>query len=204
MNRWDEETVARIGHDLRGPLAVVSGFAALLAVRGDERLRLEAAEQITAAANLLSDRIDSLLVDLAPAAPGEPVKPLRIVVIDDDPHLRSLLRATLDAAAFEVIEASDGAEARAMLDPLPALVVLDWHLPGTAGGDVLREIKQADATLPVIVLTGDARSGERALADSLGADAYLTKPFSPLQLLNTIERLIRHTSQLSALPTSQR
>ena len=48
MSTWDEETVARIGHDLRGPLAVVSGFAALLAVRGDERLRLEAAEQITA------------------------------------------------------------------------------------------------------------------------------------------------------------
>jgi CheY-like chemotaxis protein len=203
MNGWDEETVARIRHDLRGPLSVVSGFAALLAVRGDERLRLEAAEQITAAANLLSDRIDSLLVDLAPAAPAEPVKPLRIVVIDDDPHLRSLLRATLDAAAFEVIEASDGPEARAMLDPLPALVVLDWHLPGTAGGDILREIKQADATLPVIVLTGDARSGERALADSLGADAYLTKPFSPLQLLNTIERLVLKRSQLPAPPTSQ-
>jgi CheY-like chemotaxis protein len=203
MNGWDEETVARIRHDLRGPLSVVSGFAALLAVRGDERLRLEAAEQITAAANLLSDRIDSLLVDLAPAALAEPVKPLRIVVIDDDQHLRSLLRATLDAAAFEVIEASDGPEARAMLDPLPALVVLDWHLPGTAGGDILREIKQADATLPVIVLTGDARSGERALADSLGADAYLTKPFSPLQLLNTIERLVLKRSQLPAPPTSQ-
>jgi CheY-like chemotaxis protein len=60
-----------------------------------------------------------------------------------------------------------------------------------------------NATLPVIVLTGDARSGERALADSLGADAYLTKPFSPLQLLNTIERLVLKSSQLPAPPTSQ-
>lgn len=201
-DRWDEETVARIGHDLRGPLAVVSGFAALLAVRGDERLRLEAAEQITAATKLLSDRIDSLLVDLAPAAAGEQAEPLRIVVIDDDPHLRRLLCATLDAVAFQVIEASDGAEVLAMLDPLPALVVLDWHLPGTVGGDVLREIKHAAATLPVVVLTGDTRNGERALADSLGADAYLTKPFSPLQLLNTIERLVLKPSQQPAPPTS--
>jgi len=190
MNTWDEETVARIGHDLRGPLAVVSGFAALLAVRGDERLRLEAAEQITAAANLLSDRIDSLLTDLAPDVAGERVERLRILVIDDDPHLRRLLRATLDAAAFDVVEAANGDEALAMLDPLPALVVLDWHLPGASGGDILREIKQADNALPVVVLTGDARNGERVLADSLGADAYLTKPFSPLQLLNTIERLV--------------
>lgn len=188
MSRVENDPVARIRHDLRGPLSVIAGFASLLAVRDDARLRLEAAEQIGLAASVLTERIDDLLDQLAPPGPARERR--RVVVIDDDEHLRKLLRATFDASSLDFVEASDGTEALTLLDPPPALVVLDWHLPSSPGAEVLAALKDAHPALPVVVLTGDVREDERALADSLGADAYLTKPFSPLELLATIERLV--------------
>jgi len=115
-----------------------------------------------------------------------------VLVIDDDPHVRKLIRATFESSAFDFVEAADGIEALSLLEQQPALIVLDWHLPKASGAEVLPQLKEAEPGVPVIVLTGDVREDERTLATSLGADAYLTKPFSPLELMGTIERLVVH------------
>jgi CheY-like chemotaxis protein len=189
LTRLDEQVLARLRHDLGGPLSVIVGYASLLGMRADERLRLEAAKQIGDAAVVLTERIDELFDLFETEEATEPHEPVRVLVVDDDPHLRGLLRATFDAGAFEFTEASESAEALDLLDPLPAVVVLDWHLPGSSGAELLGSLKRAHPELPVVVLTGDLRGGEREAADALGADAYVTKPFSPLQLLATIETL---------------
>jgi len=72
---------------------------------------------------------------------------------------------TFDAGAFEFTEASDSAEAIDLLDPLPAVVVLDWHLPGGSGAELLASLRSTYPMLPIVVLTGDARKGERATAE---------------------------------------
>jgi CheY-like chemotaxis protein len=189
LTHLDEQMLARLRHDLGGPLSVIAGYAALLGTRTDERLRLEAAELIGNAAVVLTERIDALFEQLAPQPVTEPNELRRVLVVDDDPHLRKLLRATFDAGAFEFSEASDGVEALDLLDPLPGVVVLDWHLPGGSGAELLASLRSSYPMLPIVVLTGDAREGEREAAGALGANAYVTKPFSPLELLSTVEGL---------------
>lgn len=114
-----------------------------------------------------------------------------ILVVDDDEVLRTLLRLTLPREGLALVEAGDGEEALALIEGQPPdLVVLDWRLPGRSGGEVLLELKQRHPALPVIVLTAEDRALPRGLAGALNADAFLTKPFSPLELLGLIERLL--------------
>lgn len=116
----------------------------------------------------------------------------RVLIVDDDEAIRKLLRMTLPDDAYEVVEAADGEEVGGVLEEGPPdLVVLDWKMPGVHGAFVLDELKGRHPTLPVIVLTAEGRDSQRALADALRADAFLTKPFSPIELLDTIERLLR-------------
>jgi CheY-like chemotaxis protein len=180
----DRETLA---HDLKAPLAVISGYAELLRVRDDETTRRDAPLRILEAAERLSGQIDRLLdhLDGRDAQPAEPGRPLRrIVLVDDDRALRGLLRATLPEDEYEVVEAGDTRAAVAEIDGDVDLVVLDWLLPDGTGGDVLAEVKARRPDLPVIVLTAEAD----APADA--ADAFLTKPFSPIELLDLVERLL--------------
>jgi DNA-binding response OmpR family regulator len=115
----------------------------------------------------------------------------RVMIVDDDASVRALLRMTLPADGFDVVEAGDGEEALALLDQsVPDLVLLDWVMPGASGEAVLRELKGRRPDVPVIVLTAEQEPRYRELADSLGADTFLTKPFSPLQLLGELERLL--------------
>ena len=125
-------------------------------------------------------------------APGSADAPRRsVMLVDDDPTLRTLLRLTFPDDDFDVIEAADGAEALERLrEKPPDVVVLDWNMPGRSGGEVLLELKRRGADIPVIVLTGERDVAKVAVARSLGAAAFLTKPFSPLRLLDTIERLV--------------
>ena len=116
----------------------------------------------------------------------------RIMLVDDDDTIRTLLRLTLPAEGFEIVEARDGQEALELVGArVPDLVVLDWNMPERSGEEVLASVKRAHAGVPVIVLTGERQPRHRATAESLGADEFLTKPFSPLQLLGAIERLLR-------------
>ena len=115
----------------------------------------------------------------------------RILVVDDDDSVRSLLRHTLPPEEYHVTEAENGADALAQVTAeRPDLVLLDWRMPGLGGSSVLDAIKHDHPQLPVVVLTSEVQDHHRALAEALGVDAFLTKPFSPIELLDTVERLL--------------
>ena len=121
----------------------------------------------------------------------------RILVVDDDEELRELLRRTLPTYGFEILEARNGREALELVDDrAPDLLLLDWTMPERSGADVLAELERRRISerrhfgLPVIVLTASADPRHRRTAEFYGADVFLTKPFSPLELLREIERLL--------------
>lgn len=114
----------------------------------------------------------------------------RVLVVDDDQATRSILRSTLGVSPYEVLEAQDGDEALRLAAAYePDVVLLDWRLPGSSGSEVLRALRRSGTDTAVIVLTAVTDERERRLAADLGADMFLTKPFSPLELLDALERL---------------
>lgn len=120
---------------------------------------------------------------------------VRIVVIaDDESSIRLLVHATIESDDFLVIEASNGAEAWALIQQhKPGLVLLDVQMPGRSGLEVLRLIK-ADPNLKatrVILLTSKAQETDVEVGLMAGADFYLTKPFSPLDLLTRVEEALQ-------------
>jgi ribonuclease P protein subunit RPR2 len=127
--------------------------------------------------------------------------PVRVLVADDDEGLRELVRTVLEGAGVDVDEAASAREARERLRELPAnVLVLDLGLPDTDGLTLCRELKATRPELPVLVLTGrDAAVAEGAAA-SAGADAFLRKPFGPLELVDLVEQLAgrRERSKASA------
>ena len=116
---------------------------------------------------------------------------LRLLLVDDDPGLRALLRATLDAVDVEVDDAEDAPSARAAIgQQRPDAIVLDVNLPGMDGLAFCRQLKNERETneIPIVVLSGsDGGTAEAAL--EAGAESFLRKPFSPLELLAVVERL---------------
>jgi len=118
----------------------------------------------------------------------------RILVADDEPHIRRVLVTILQSASFEVQEAHDGAEAKAKLDTGPAFdfFILDLMMPYASGLEVLDAIR-ADAVhrhVPVIILTAKGQDTDREAALAAGADDFLTKPFSPKKLLSRIQEIL--------------
>lgn len=198
------DQLSSLAHDLKTPIAVIRGYAELLALRDDDATREEAAAQILKAAYRLSELVDEALpasaddVDLnsargwsakASAPQRARSRPARIAIVDDDPFIRRLLRLTLPPDDFELAEASDGDTALGLVETHASeLVLLDWRMPCVSGEEVLRQLKERHPGVPVIVVT--AGGHERSVAEGLGADVFLTKPFSPLELLETIERLL--------------
>jgi response regulator RpfG family c-di-GMP phosphodiesterase len=116
---------------------------------------------------------------------------VRLLLVDDDPGLRALLRATLDAVDVEVDDAADAAVALTTIRRRrPDAIVLDVNLPGLDGLSFCRQLKRERATrdIPIVVLSGsDGGTADAAL--EAGADSFLRKPFSPLELLAIVERL---------------
>jgi DNA-binding response OmpR family regulator len=120
---------------------------------------------------------------------------VRIVVIaDDESSIRLLVHATIESDDFVVMEASNGAEAWALIQQhKPGLVLLDVQMPGRSGLEVLRLVK-ADPNLKatrVILLTSKAQETDVEVGLMAGADFYLTKPFSPLDLLTRVEEALQ-------------
>ncbi|HEV2967850.1 MAG TPA: response regulator [Candidatus Dormibacteraeota bacterium] len=116
-----------------------------------------------------------------------------VLIADDESSIRLLVHATIESDDYTVIEASDGAQAWALAQQLkPSLVLLDVQMPGQSGLEVLRSIK-ADPDLKatrVILLTSKAQERDIEVGLIAGADFYLTKPFSPLDLLTRVEEAL--------------
>ncbi|TML58910.1 MAG: response regulator [Actinobacteria bacterium] len=115
---------------------------------------------------------------------------MRILLVDDDPALRTLLRTTFEVADVAVVEAEDAVAARRKIRRArPDVIVLDINMPGTTGLELCTELKSAPATrdIPIVLLTGSERGAEAA--KKAGANAFVRKPFSPLELLSVAERL---------------
>ncbi|GAA2360418.1 response regulator transcription factor [Streptomyces cuspidosporus] len=117
----------------------------------------------------------------------------RVLVVDDDPTVSEVVAGYLDRAGFVVDVAADGptAVARASARP-PDLVVLDLMLPGMDGLEVCRRLRAA-GPLPVIMLTARGDEEDRVLGLEVGADDYVTKPFSPRELVLRVESVLRRT-----------
>ena len=115
---------------------------------------------------------------------------MRILLVDDDPALRTLLRATFEVADVAMVEAESAAAARRKIRAArPDVILLDVNMPGTTGLELCAELKREPATreIPIVLLTGS--DGTQAAAKKAGADAFVRKPFSPLELLSVAERL---------------
>jgi DNA-binding response OmpR family regulator len=121
----------------------------------------------------------------------------RVLIVDDDQRVRTVVAWQLEADGFAVTEAGDGAAALAQIeDNRPDLMVLDLSLPGVGGLDVLRRVREGEGTaapLPVIVLSGRSGETDRIIGLDLGADDYLVKPFSPGELAARVRSLLRRT-----------
>ena len=117
-----------------------------------------------------------------------------ILVIDDEPKIVEICRDYLVAAGFDVITASDGPQGLAAARrERPDLIVLDLMLPGMDGLDVCRELRRESST-PVIMLTARVEESDKLVGLELGADDYLTKPFSPRELVARVRAVLRRAS----------
>ena len=118
-----------------------------------------------------------------------------ILVVDDEPRIVELARDYLEHAGFRVITANDG---RAALDVArhhrPDLIVLDLGLPGLDGLDVTRELRR-DGSIPIVMVTARDDELDKLLGLELGADDYLTKPFSPRELVARVKAVLRRTDR---------
>jgi ribonuclease P protein subunit RPR2 len=124
------------------------------------------------------------------------LSPLHVLVVDDDRGLRDLVRTVLEGAGVEIEEATTARAARARVaQKAPNVVILDLGLPDDDGLTLCRELKTARPALPVVVLTGREAETAEGAAASAGADAFLRKPFGPLELIDLVEALAGGTSQ---------
>ena len=117
-----------------------------------------------------------------------------ILVVDDEPTLREVVVRYLEREGYRALEAGDGDEAEALVaSHAPSLVILDLMLPGTDGLEVCRRIR-GHSDLPVIMLTARGEEADRIVGLELGADDYVTKPFSPRELVARVRTVLRRTS----------
>ncbi|MGC6533981.1 MAG: phosphate regulon transcriptional regulator PhoB [Parvibaculales bacterium] len=117
-----------------------------------------------------------------------------ILIVDDEPAQLELLRYNLEQAGFDILQASNG---KAALDTIeteqPDLLVIDWMMPEASGIDVCRQLRSRPETkaLPIIMLSARGEEGDKSLGLDTGADDYVTKPFSPRELVSRVKALLR-------------
>ncbi|OGT20304.1 MAG: phosphate regulon transcriptional regulatory protein PhoB [Gammaproteobacteria bacterium RBG_16_57_12] len=120
-----------------------------------------------------------------------------VLIIEDEPAIREMVRMALEMAGLDLMEAGCIQDAqRRLAEQLPDLVLLDWMLPDGAGVDYARRLKKDEATahLPVIMLTARGEEEDKIRGLESGADDYVTKPFSPRELIARIKAVLRRTS----------
>ncbi|HSB90107.1 MAG TPA: response regulator transcription factor [Anaerolineales bacterium] len=124
----------------------------------------------------------------------------RILVVDDEPRMIRFIRLNLEHDGFDVVEATSGTQALAQLrDRLPDLVLLDVMMPDLDGFETLRLLREI-SSVPVIMLTAKGEEDDRVRGLELGADDYITKPFSPRELVSRVRAVLRRTETPSAVP----
>jgi len=123
--------------------------------------------------------------------------PLRILIADDEDRIRKLVGDFLSRKGYEILEASDGSEALRICgeEPAPDLVILDVMMPGIDGWTVLTEIRRT-SNIPVILLTAKSTESDQLGGFRLGADDYITKPFSPSLLVARVEALLKRGGKM--------
>jgi two-component system response regulator ResD len=117
---------------------------------------------------------------------------MRILVVDDEPNIREVVELYLRRDGFEVEVAADGEAALAALErKLPDLIVLDLMMPVVDGIEVTRALRQSELDIPIIMLTAKGEEADRIQGLELGADDYVTKPFSPKELVARVKAVLR-------------
>jgi len=120
-----------------------------------------------------------------------------VLIVDDEAPIREMIAVALEMADYDYLEASDALEAHALIvDKQPDLVLLDWMLPGTSGVELARRLKREEATadIPIIMLTAKVEEDNKIQGLEVGADDYITKPFSPRELVARLKAVLRRAT----------
>lgn len=121
---------------------------------------------------------------------------IKILIIEDEVAIRDMVRFALESAGFSLMEAGDAREAEQQIARhIPNLILLDWMLPGLSGVDYVKQLKQKVLTrdIPIIMLTAKAEEDNKIKGLEVGADDYITKPFSPRELIARIKTILRRS-----------
>jgi two-component system KDP operon response regulator KdpE len=122
--------------------------------------------------------------------------PLRVLVVDDEPPIRKLLRMGLSTQGYDIIEAPSGKAALELIEGKPDLIILDLGLPDVQGLELLRIMRQRNEGVPIVVLSSRGDEAAKVEALDFGADDYVTKPFGMEELLARIRAALRHQLQV--------
>jgi len=122
--------------------------------------------------------------------------PLRVLIVEDEPPIRKLLRMGLTAQGYQIWEAPDGRSALELLAQKPDLIILDLGLPDVQGLELLRTIRARNEHVPIVVLSSRGDEAAKVAALDLGADDYVTKPFGTDELLARMRAALRHQLQM--------
>jgi len=114
----------------------------------------------------------------------------RVLIVEDEPNIADALRFLLTHEGFQVTIESDGARALTRCKSInPHVVVLDVMLPNRSGFDILRDLREHDTAPPVLMLTAKGQAQDRKTAETLGADIFMTKPFSNAEVIEAVKTL---------------
>lgn len=129
----------------------------------------------------------------------------KVLIVEDDPAIQQGLKDVLQFEGYEVLTASDGATGYRMVhEKKPGLVILDLMLPEIGGFEVCRKLRGENITTPILMLTARGEESDRVSGLDLGADDYMTKPFSVRELLARVRALLRRTQSAKKLPDEVR
>jgi two-component system phosphate regulon response regulator PhoB len=119
----------------------------------------------------------------------------KVLIVDDEPDIREVARFALEEHGFEVLEAGHADEARKLLAEGPDLILLDWMLPGRSGLELAAQLKQSPKTrlMPIIMISARGEEEDRVKGLDTGADDYISKPFSPREMVARVNAVLRRS-----------